>query len=186
MKSTILGAIIFFALTQPLSAQGYVEKCLAKAGDAYFVDSVILKTALGKRAMLYVGYPKEVRDTMLSVLLLSSADACIVMPNVITCEECVGRGTAGVTYKGAIVKGTTVILKQYTFDYYIDIHISLVQRVPSYSKIVIETINKTAGKRTIRTCLPKRTLYLTQLRFMDLDLDDKTLQRYFTIIKRRI
>jgi len=159
-----------------LAAQGISGPCASQAAGRYFVDSV----RIPERGTLYAGYPKD--ETMLpgGFLLLSTKDSCIMLPDVITCDECIGRSTTGSTYRGASLKGKTVVVKQHTFDYDVEIYISTAGKIPTYEKVIVKTLKN----KCVRTCMPKRALPLTELGFMSLDMSDKSLGRYFKVTKK--
>ncbi|MEO6833016.1 MAG: hypothetical protein ABI378_10930 [Chitinophagaceae bacterium] len=148
----------------------------------YFVDSIRIPQ---KAALLYVGYAKDELDTPNAFLLLSTPDTCIMMAGVITCDACIGRTTIGSTYRGAVVKNKVVMIKQHTFNYGVEIYISMRQQVPMYQQIIVKSLIGKSGKRCIKTFLPRKATYLTDLGFMTLWTNDKNLAKYFSVKKTR-
>jgi hypothetical protein len=129
---------------------------------------------------LYVYFPHIESDSLFSLIALQSKDTTVYYRNIITCEECIGRGTRGSTYSGASTNGKYIIINQNLFDRDIKIYVSIIKKNPSYLKIIVSDKNKKAGK----TYLPKQEIKLSDFSFMDKDLNDPEVLSLFKIRKR--
>lgn len=187
MKYLLFLIVLFFSLLNiKVQAQKNNVELNISRTDFYFVDTILIKN---KNRLLmdtvFIGFPNEIKSDVLSIMIFSNSDTSLNFSNIITCDECVGRGTIGSTYKGHIVLDQVVGIKQTIFEGEIIFYILFSENNPYYSKIATNFWNEKLHKKVKKIYSPIKKIYLIDFSFFDYDFNDSKLSEKFKIYNSR-
>jgi hypothetical protein len=183
MKYLFFFCVLLFSLLNinVHAQENHIELNISRS-NFYFVDTILIKKKYHfLMDSIFIGFPNEIKGNLLSIIIFSNSDTNLYYRNIITCDECIGRGTVGNTYKGHVVLDQVVGIKQTIFEGEIILYISLTEKHPYYSKIVTNFWDEKLHKKARKTYTPIKKIYLADFSFFDYDFNDPKLKEKFKI-----